>query len=273
MSREAVAAGLLDECCWIFAKTMPKNPHYYTLRRTWKDEDFVDTVFLIREIGIKQVFRGKEYIIWNSNGYFYWTMGAPVNLNGKPHTILINRKKAEYKSGYDIIAKTYESLFHNLLYEAESVDAVRLTEYSGRVLDVGCGTGLFLEHAIPEDYVGIDISSGMLKKLKDLHPAYAEDVINVSMADYYGCGFDTVIALFGSASYLSPDDIKKAISSLNDGGRYFFMFYKDDYHPITYEKTGVSVGNCHSMFAEIPNDKSVIDGFGNYTIVSGVKNG
>ena len=80
---------------WIFAKTMPDNPHSYTLRKNWdKDEDFVNFVKFIRKNGYVENFKGREYTLFNINGYKYWTMGADINTpDGKPHTILINRAR------------------------------------------------------------------------------------------------------------------------------------------------------------------------------------
>ena len=76
---------------WIFAKTMPKNPHYYTLKKNWKfPEAFEESVILIRKYGIEEKFRGWPYICFNFDGYKYWTMGSPVS-----QTILINRKPLE----------------------------------------------------------------------------------------------------------------------------------------------------------------------------------
>ena len=87
-------AKLLEEHEWIFAKTMPQNPHHYTLRRKWaNDADFVWTVELIRRHGYRQKYGGSWYIQLDVNGFFYWTMGARINNpNGSPCTILINRK-------------------------------------------------------------------------------------------------------------------------------------------------------------------------------------
>jgi len=74
---------------WIFAKTMPTNPHEYTLRKLWrKDEDFVRAVTCIRESGYVAMFRGRPYLQLDLGEHFYWTMGAPIE-----KTILINRKR------------------------------------------------------------------------------------------------------------------------------------------------------------------------------------
>ena len=74
---------------WIFAKTMPENPHEYTLRREWaSDADFVRAVLFIREHGYQNLFEGRWYTQLDIGEHTYWTMGAPVE-----ETILINRKK------------------------------------------------------------------------------------------------------------------------------------------------------------------------------------
>ncbi len=79
---------LLKEAQYTFAKTMPKNPHFYTLRTTWNDQDFIDVVKYIRKYGEKQRYYKKIYIYYYLDGYKYWTMGDPIN-----ETILINKAK------------------------------------------------------------------------------------------------------------------------------------------------------------------------------------
>ncbi len=73
---------------WIFARTMPENPHEYTLRREWEsDADFVWVVEQIRAHGYDDIFQRRTYRALNIDGHKYWTRGAPVS-----KTILINRK-------------------------------------------------------------------------------------------------------------------------------------------------------------------------------------
>lgn len=93
-------AELLEGAKWVFAKTMPENPHWYTLRKTWaNDADFVWAVEQIRLRGYRSKFKGTWYIQLDVNDHFYWTMGWPIGsmdwgwerLN-KAGTILINRK-------------------------------------------------------------------------------------------------------------------------------------------------------------------------------------
>lgn len=72
-----------------FAKTMPENPHHYTLRRTWACAgEFEVVVAAIRVHGTSRRWMGHTYIYFEAEGYQYWTMGAAVT-----KTTLINRAK------------------------------------------------------------------------------------------------------------------------------------------------------------------------------------
>ena len=72
---------------WRFAKTIPKSPHWYTLRREWKDEDaFKNAVLFIRENGYQRKYYNSTYTYLEHDGYRYWTMGFPAD-----ETTLINR--------------------------------------------------------------------------------------------------------------------------------------------------------------------------------------
>ena len=173
-------------------------------------------------------------------------------------------------SQYDVIADKYDTLFIDESSLAENVEVGEmLRPLSGSVLDIGCGTGLLIEITpiMPENYFGIDPSTKMLANFKRKHPNYK----NLRCAAYDGyvvdCNkYDNIVALFGSASYL---DNKALLKLAMSDKRKFLMFYKDDYHPVTYEKCGVEFHHSkHSkkMLSAIFN-KNRIEEFGNYLIV------
>ena len=79
---------------WIFAKTMPENPHEYTLRRESSDAVFDAAVRFIRDEGEPEIYGGRPYTVFHCDDHKYWTMGAPVE-----ETILINRKSLPHAGG------------------------------------------------------------------------------------------------------------------------------------------------------------------------------
>lgn len=83
---EEVSAALLASN-WIFAKTMPQWPHWYTLRKDWTQPvDFEAVVQYIRDHGYQEKFYTRTMTRLNVGKHKYWSMGAPLN-----ETILINR--------------------------------------------------------------------------------------------------------------------------------------------------------------------------------------
>lgn len=144
------------------------------------------------------------------------------------------------KSQYDVIADRYDNLFTDSISLSENAEVGEmLLPLNGSILDVGCGTGLLTEiiSINPEKYIGVDPSEKMLAKFKEKHPSFR----NLVCASYDGkvvdCNsFDNVVSLFGSPSYLSNMSLLR-ISRCK--AHLFLMFYKEDYHPVTYEMCGI----------------------------------
>jgi len=250
---------------WIFAKTMPHAPHWYTLRREWyNDELFNEIVTLIRRYGYKERYGRTWYTKFNINGMKYWTMGAPI-----PKTILINRAHVDARSPYDDIADRYDSLFCDELSERENRDVFALLPQDvGSVLDIGCGSGLLLDYISPAQYTGIDPSGGMLDLLKAKHPRYTEDVIKTHFETFFDGIYDTIVALFGAASYIHPSTLSRIETMLEPGGKYLLMFYKPGYYPLTYTKTGVEIPHFTGGEEELGGE--IIE-YGNFLIATGEK--
>ena len=75
---------------WTYAKTMPKWPHEYIVRKNVDEKLFLCLVNFIRENGYIGHFYNKEITYYDYNEHTYWTMGAPID-----KTIIINRALKE----------------------------------------------------------------------------------------------------------------------------------------------------------------------------------
>lgn len=261
---ERVAGALVEECRWIFAKTMPQWPHWYTLRKEWTSEvPFEAVAQFIREYGYREKFKpsGGVYMRLNINGMKYWTMGAPL-----PITILINRAELDRPQPYDEIAATYDAMWDTPDAHAENREVIERLNYTGgSILDIGCGTGLLLDYIRPERYVGIDPSRGMLARLREKHPD-AEVVATAFESFFTREKFDLVVGLFASPSYIEPSALIRLPSLLKPGGRFFMMFYQPDYEPVTYRLSGVQVPHHPFQFDSLSGS---ISNYHNFIVVEG----
>ncbi len=76
---EASFRSFVADARWIFAKTMPRDPHWYTLRRDHDSAAFDRAVLDIRRCGLIRPYQGRDYTCVRLDGMIYWTMGAPLH--------------------------------------------------------------------------------------------------------------------------------------------------------------------------------------------------
>jgi SAM-dependent methyltransferase len=164
-------------------------------------------------------------------GWKHWDMQGGVIDDSS--VTLINRGRVEHvygiqnmprtasgvQSAYDELATTWDR-DHGMNDDEKRATASIIRGAFGdklwRTLDVGCGTGLPLDLGLAEPvrYVGIDPSTAMLNALVMKYPVLA-GVHPMTYAEaerrrmLCGTKYDTVFALGGSASYLTPDDIEQ----------------------------------------------------------------
>lgn len=255
---------------WRFAKTMPTNPHWYTLANTWESrEEFEEAARLIREFGYKVKFGRSWYTLFNVANYFYWTMGAALS-----KTTLINRAFIDKNQPhpYDEIAGNYDSFFADEESKEQDRQVAKMLGawLEGSILDVGCGTGLLLEllDIEPDNYLGIDPSRAMIEKLQQSHPAHPS--LHCYYEDLPSQGFDRIVSLYGSFGYVDPSYTPRLLSQLNAGGEYMIMLLADGYRPVTHQKSGVDIPYYSLSEYELPPGARV-QPFYDYAIVWGKK--
>lgn len=230
----------LERAAYQYAFTMPNIPHYYTVAKTWADykdevsQEISWTVWEMRKHDVMRPFMDREQHYLDVNGFSYWTMGPRDQ-----DDFLINRQYSThgaYDSPFDAVAHRFDDSdkpWREVKAEREALYA--LARPSGRVLDIGCGTGLLVDYCYREvdreRYVGIDPSAGMLAKFALKHPDYKADatLLRTTFEDYETpLRFDTIVAMAGSGSHVTGVDVvAKARHLLAPGGRAFLMFYRD----------------------------------------------
>ena len=200
------AAQCLEQLDWTFAKTMPKNPHWYTLRKDWESDDlFCQIVQYIRDVGRPVKHWRQTYTILEMNGYRYWTMGCTLDKSKTPHTRLINKAAIVYGSEYANFPEDGDKELYVEKPPEGMQDLIGSLDLQGAILEVACRTGMVLDQCKlePENYTGIDTSLKLLEQLKNKHPNFKDNVICSSFDHFYKSSFDRIVWLFVGLNYIS----------------------------------------------------------------------
>jgi hypothetical protein len=215
---------------WTFAKT-GRAPHWYAETAPFGPPPYDDVVRWIRDHGYWERHSGGTHATIDLDGYRVWAADDRT----------IRKAKIEEHSSYDDIASTYDEAWQTpeaLAENARVMDAIAYV--GGNVLDIGCGSGLFLDYIKPEDYVGLDPSRAMLARLLARHPCRTVWCARFEDFNPGQRHFDLIVSLFGSPSYILPESLARVPAMLTPGGRYFLMLFRPSYTPLTHSLLGVS---------------------------------
>ena len=269
------AVARLESARYVFARTMPRIPHWYTLRKWWANPgDYEAAGRVILEHG--------EALYWNrwkrrylqANGVKYWVMTEDI-----AESEVLNRTRSQYEVAYDQIAPAYDSIraaVPDAGRENEVVREVLGRSLDGSVLDLGCGAGWLLDHydVPPENYVGVDPSESMLRILASKHPAHVGSVIPCAAKHYWPPDdrrFDVVAGLFGSASLFESDDILRLTSRLRPGGRWVFMFYSAGFAADFWRRWGFTEPVAATGRRVVAGAANPVATIGQFEVFSGVR--
>lgn len=147
---------------------------------------------------------------------------------------------ASVAAAYDRVAERYDGFYSGVACQAENLfiahELDRWGMFNGPVLDLGCGTGLYLDLALlmgrrPNWYYGVDISEGMLGQARRKHGSYhnlsfSHSTMEQTLSNWeLGC---TIVSLFGVPGYtVDPSAFAASITRvlLPRGGQAFLMFH------------------------------------------------
>lgn len=219
-----------DRLRWTFARTMPKLPHYYIYRGKNVDPEIYDKGFgVIRAFGDTGKFysRTQLYLHNHEREIRYWLMSRhhwqSKSLNMATDGKDYGRQDAPATttpgwSEYDAIAPWWDDIYRDfvdfdkaVLWKLvhQNVSVIKPT-----LLDIGAGTGATIDAQVAgaSETTAIDPSRGMLNDLVVKYPNIRR-VFGGTFDDYLQAGgdraYDLAVASAGSASYLTPQEIRQ----------------------------------------------------------------
>lgn len=177
---------------------------------------------------------------------------------------------------YDKVSNIYDSLYcdETSLKENNIVQNTlrnNINKYD-RILDLGCGTGLFLEIHYNYNYIGIDCSEKMIEVAKQKYPFNVFIRSNIDEGIHYSDNmFDAVVSLFSSASHFTnlkyiASEIKRLLK--NNGYIYIMVLAKKDGKHITYTTRNApkELGNTKATAYTPEELKDIFKGFNNLKV-------
>ncbi len=155
---------------------------------------------------------------------------------------------------YDAIARVYDRLYRDPRHREQDRQVGRLARHmledadsrrvDGRVLDIGCGTGLLLEQ-LPVDplrYLGVDVSRGMIDVAREKFPRHRFGLQDCQALIEATDSCATVFGLFGVLSLASKERTYREVRRvLAPGGTFVLMGYAAGHQVRDLAELGVTL--------------------------------
>jgi SAM-dependent methyltransferase len=230
-------------------------------------------------------FKETRIYLTDATGWKYWDMagGDPaeaglINRGRREHVYgpqTAPNTSSEHDSRYDGLATRWDSSLGVTDDERDGFSKLvrDLGDFrKGRVLDIGCGTGLSLDLGITQSVrlVGVDPSQAMLNELVRKHPHLAgvhpmtfDEALERRVLN--GTRFDLVLALGGAASYLSESDFGGLLT--HSAGPIALAGYAAGEQPITADLTlDELAASRHSLAAFVTANGGVMTTVGRFEV-------
>jgi len=172
---------------------------------------------------------------------------------------------------YDKVSNIYDSLYEDEVSKMEN-NIVKNTlrkniKRHHKILDLGCGTGLFLELYYLYNYIGIDCSRKMIYLARKKYPCGVFKKYNIDKGlPYKDNTFDAVVSLFSSASHFAdfPYILTETQRILKNSGYVYIMcLAKKNSRNIEYVTRNApkELGNTSARTYTIEELKELFKGF------------
>lgn len=259
-------ARVLPGQAWQDSNRSSLPAHQFLRRMEWRGQQvpFDEAAATIKAYGYPKVYYHLAAQFLNVDGWTYWTVN---DHSGQP--CLLHRARVMYQhTMYDRLADYYDDWFNDPASQEENQTILTRLTPRGHVLDIGCGTGSLLK-AFPAvfaevQYTGIDISAQMIARARATQPERAEQFHHVAFGDWWTGRYDLIFGLFGSPSYLRPEEIARIPYLLKPGGRSFLMLYDAGYEPFTHQQMRGQPGVARPAFYRSTVGELV---FGKYRLI------
>lgn len=172
--------------------------------------------------------------------------------------IKLSREKRELIRKYNSTADIYDSRYYEI--QKRKIEHVRkYLDGFDKILDVGCGTGIFSEFGDEGRFVvGLDFSEEMLKRAKSRAGEKFLVVGDADMLPFETSAFDAVISLTLLQNMPSPErTIFEMVRVLKDEGRIILTVLEKKYSVGEVEGWLISEGVKLIDSGEIPGSEDV----------------